>query len=334
MSRVTLQQVAAHAGVSRATASLILRGSSQISDSTRDKVMKSMHELGYVYDRVAANLRSHRSSTVGLIITEIANPFFAELLVGVHQELDDFGYSVILGTTFDLMSKQERLLASMLEYRAGGVILCPVSESSYEVVDILQQWDIPVVLVAKELPGAKCDYVGVDNVHGAELAVEHLVNLGHHRIAFLGGPTESSPWRERKQGYYNILRKFGLEIIDSLIFPSPATREGGIDAIKRALSLPSLPTAAFCFNDVVAIGVMQGLMNSDLYPGKDMAIVGFDDIPEVSIFTPGLTTISSSPRLIGKYAAQLLHKRMFNLGTDDTQRIILNPELIIRDSTK
>lgn len=122
-SRVTLQQVADHAGVSRATASLIVRGSNLVAERTRKKVLESMKELGYVYDRVAANLRSRNSSTVGLIITEIGNPFFSELLVGVHQELDTKGYTVILGTTFESAEKQDQLLSKMLEYRVGGVIM-------------------------------------------------------------------------------------------------------------------------------------------------------------------------------------------------------------------
>ncbi len=128
-SRVTLQQVADHAGVSRATASLIVRGSNLVAERTRKKVLESMKELGYVYDRVAANLRSRNSSTVGLIITEIGNPFFSELLVGVHQELDTKGYTVILGTTFESAEKQDQLLSKMLEYRVGGVIMSLFQEA-------------------------------------------------------------------------------------------------------------------------------------------------------------------------------------------------------------
>lgn len=182
---MTLQEVAKHAGVSRATASLVVRGSPNISKETREKVLKSIKELGYIYDRVAANLRSHQSSTVGLIITEIGNPFFSELLVGVHEALDKEGYTVILGTTFDSPDKQDALLATMLEYRVGGVIMSPVPGSSPDMVERLKQWGIPVILVARKMLSEEpFDYVGIDNVAGGRIAAEHLIEQGHRRIAF------------------------------------------------------------------------------------------------------------------------------------------------------
>jgi LacI family transcriptional regulator len=329
--RVTLQQVAEHAGVSRATASLIVRGSPNISEATRNKVLESMRQLGYVYDRVAANLRSQYSSTVGLLIPEIANPFFSELLVGVHQSLDKDGYTVILGTTFESISKQDTLISTMLEYRVGGVIMSPVSGSARETIDRLRQWDIPVVLVAKEITGADYDFIGVDNVVGAKMAVDHLIQKGHRRIAYLGGPSDSSPWKYRNQGYRHALSEAGLEVDESLIMESPATRQGGIDAIRKILSHPDPPTAVFCYNDVVAFGVMLGLKEAGLTPGRDIAVVGFDNIQEAAIFNPGLTTISAFPQLVGTYAADLLHQRILGLD-DEPKRIILKPELVVRES--
>lgn len=330
-TRVTLQQVAEHAGVSRATASLIVRGSSNISESTREKVQESMRQLGYVYDRVAANLRSKNSSTVGLIITEIANPFFSELLDGVHQELDKHGYTVILGTTFDSSTKQDQLLSTMLEYRVGGVILCPAADSSQESIDRLKQWDIPVVLVAKEPASKSCDYVAVDNVAGAEIAVHHLIQNGHRRIAFLGGSVESSPWQERKQGYCNALQQAGIKVDTSLLIESPITRQGGSIAVQKLLGQSNPPTAFFCFNDIVAFGVMIGIKEAGLSPGQDISVVGFDNIKEAAASNPPLTSISSSPQLIGTNAGALLHKRIEGLDAKP-QRIILKPELVVRDS--
>ncbi|RBW70694.1 LacI family DNA-binding transcriptional regulator [Bacillus taeanensis] len=331
-SRVTLQQVAEHAGVSRATASLIVRGSSKISEKTRKKVLESMRELGYVYDRVAANLRSQRSSTVGLIITDIANPFFSELLIGVHQELEKEGYTVLLGTTFDSDAKQDRLLSTMLEHRVGGVILCPVSDSSKETIDRIKQWDIPIIHAVRELSEVNCDYVGIDYKIGAQMAVGHLIRKGHRRIAFLGGSSESSAWQERKRGYCTALKQAGLDIDESLFIENAVTREGGKASLQQALRHSNPPTAAFCFNDLVAFGVMQGIKDMGLTPGKDMAVVGFDDVQEASISTPSLTTVSSFARLIGQHAADLLHQRIVNINRE-RQRIILQPELVVRGSS-
>ncbi|MCM3762955.1 LacI family DNA-binding transcriptional regulator [Alkalihalobacillus oceani] len=331
--RVTLQDVAQAAGVSRATASLIVRGSPKISAATREKVLGKMNELGYVYDRVAANLRSKQSTTVGLLITEIANPFFSELLDGITAELEKEGYTIILGTTSDSYEKQERLLATMLENRVAGILWTPVSSSTVKTTKQLVDSQLPVVQVGREITGSTFDYVGIDNRAGADLVISYLVKEGHRRIAYLGGPSASSPWRERISSYKQALLQAGLEVDSSLIVESVATREGGRKAMAEILKLESRPTAAFCFNDIVAIGAMQELKGKGLAPGVDMAIVGFDNVQEASIFTPRLTTVSSFPRVIGTQAAKLLHQRIDDFNRP-AERIILEPEIHIRESSQ
>jgi LacI family transcriptional regulator len=330
--RVTLQQVAKHAGVSTSTASLIVRNNPRISEATRKKVLKSMHELGYVYDRIAANLRSQSSDTVGIIITDISNTFFSEFLIGVHDALDEVGYTVLLGTTFDSVAKQDHLLSTMMEHRVGGLILCPVSESSQDTIERLNEIDTPMVLAVRELPGVNSDYVGIDYPEGARIAVDHLLGKGHKRIALLGGIKESSTWIERMEGYREALSRAGLEVDESLVIDSSPTREGGLEAVLKVLENPNPPTAIFCFSDLIAFGVMQGLMMKGITPGKDIDIVGFDNVPVAEIYHPPLTTISSFPRRIGKEAANLLYQQMEKIEREQ-QRIILNPELIIRESS-
>ncbi|MFE4814757.1 LacI family DNA-binding transcriptional regulator [Peribacillus simplex] len=330
--RVTLQEVAKHAGVSTSTASLIVRNNPRISEATRKKVLKSMHELGYVYDRIAANLRSQSSDTVGIIITDISNTFFSEFLIGVHDALDEVGYTVLLGTTFDSVAKQDHLLSTMMEHRVGGLILCPVSESSQDTIERLNAIDTPMVLAVRELPGVNSDYVGIDYPEGARIAVDHLLGKGHKRIALLGGIKESSTWIERMEGYREALSRAGLEVDESLVIDSAPTREGGLEAVLKVLENPNPPTAIFCFSDLIAFGVMQGLMMKGYTPGKDIDIVGFDNVPVAEIYHPPLTTISSFPRRIGKEAANLLYQQMEKIEREQ-QRIILNPELIIRESS-
>ncbi|MEH7121106.1 LacI family DNA-binding transcriptional regulator [Neobacillus vireti] len=331
--RVTLMDVAKHAGVSRATASLIVRGSPKIAEKTRKKVLASMQELGYVYDRVAANMRSQKgSSTVGLIITDIANPFYTELLRGVHNALEEAGYDVFLGTTFDSDARQEQLISRMLEHRVGGIILCPVSHSSKNTIERIKQIDIPIVLAVRELENVMCDYVGIDYVAGAQMAVNHLIQKGHRRIAFLGGTSESSAWKERRQGYCMALTRAGIEIDESLIVQSAVSRDGGTEAVQRVLNNPKPPSAAFCFNDFVAHGVLQGLKVNGIEPGKDIAVVGFDNNNEAPLYNPPLTTVSSFARLIGSQAANLLHYRILDQNREK-QRIILQPELVVRKSS-
>jgi LacI family transcriptional regulator len=328
---VTLQNVAEHAGVSRATASLVVRGSHSISEATREKVFASMRELGYVYDRVAANLRSKSSSTVGLIIMELANSFYSELLVGIHQELSKFGQTVLLGTTFDSQTTQDRLMSTMLEHRVGGIILSAVPGSSSEAVEKVQSLGVPVVLVGRKIADGLCDYVGVDNVLGAELAVNHLLRHGHRRIGFIGGFARLSSWQGRKQGYDNALRQAGIPVDPSLVIESPATLQMGTELIQKVMAVANPPTAVFCYNDAIAIGAMMKLKEMGITPGKDVAIVGFDNIPEAAIFSPKLSTVSSDIRTMGFHAAHLLHARIEGLDTNP-QNVIVEPRLIIRES--
>ncbi|WP_413645492.1 LacI family DNA-binding transcriptional regulator [Marinococcus sp. PL1-022] len=331
--RVTLKQVAEHAGVSRATASLIVRNSPSISKPTREKVLQSMEELGYVYDRVAANLREQRSTTIGLIITDISNPFYSELLVGVHETLEKEGYTILLGTTFDSEEKQRKLLSTMMENRVGGVILCPVSDTSMTDIESLNKWQLPLVLAVREIDGLVSDYVGVNYERGAYLATKHLLEEGHTSIAFVGGGSESLAWKDRENGYMKAYKEWGKELDTSLIEAGTTDRNGGVQAIKSIFNKDKKPTAVFCFNDTVAFGVLEELRNQGKIPGEDVAVVGFDDVPEAEALSyPALTTVSSYPKEIGARAAALLKEQ---LGNDerDRKRIILEPELVVRKST-
>ena len=330
--RVTLEDVAKHAGVSRATASLIVRNSPKVAEKTRQKVLKSMEELGYVYDRVAANLRSKRSTTIGTIITDIGNTFFAQFLLGVHRELEKFGYTVLLGTSFNSLKEQDRLISTMLENRVGGILLCPVSASSKETVERINKLDTPVVVGIRELPDLAVDYVGLDYKTGAFMAVNHLIEKGHERIAFIGGASDSTTWKERMSGYRKAHEEAGIPIDRSLIWESKPTRNGGLEVIHKVMEQKNPPTAIFCFSDLIAFGAIIGLRKLGFTPGKDIDIVGFDNIPESEISYPPLTTVSSFAEKTGTKAAQLLHKRM-NEPIDDRQRIIIKPELVIRESS-
>ncbi|SNS81155.1 transcriptional regulator, LacI family [Anaerovirgula multivorans] len=328
---VTLLQVAKHAGVSRSTASYVLSGGPHVSDSTRKKVLESIRQLGYVYNRSAANLRSKSSSTVGLVFPDVNNPFYTALLAGINQELNKYNKTVILGTTFESLSAQDRLISTMLEYRVGGIILFAVPDTPEELISRIKHLGIPVVLINRNFTDLSYDYIGIDNVVAGTLATNHLIKKGHHRIAFIGGFNQLSSWQERKQGYKDAHHKAGLEIDSSLIVEGHATRESGYELMDQILNLPNPPSAAFCYNDIIAIGAMMKLKERGFTPGHDMAIVGVDDIPEASIFTPKLTTVSSFPQIRGARAAKLLNERMEGL-TMNPQSIIVQPELIIRDS--
>ena len=328
---VTLLDVAGDAGVSRATASLVLRGSDLVADETRERVLASMRKLGYIYHRGAASLRTQRSNTVGLIVPDITNPFFAEMTLGVEERLDQAQHVALLGNSAETLNKQERLLAMMQEYRADGVLLCPATGTSAQTIAHLRQGRLPLVLFTRYVDGVETDYVGADNLRGAELATEHLIGLGHRRIAFVGGPANSSARRDRLQGYRNALVSHGLPIDPALQLTSSTTREGGHHCIHTLLESADPPTAVLCYNDIVAFGVMLGLQASGHTPGRDVAVIGFDDIAEAGLWRPALTTVAISPRQIGEEAARLLLERI--AAPDAAARqIILQAKLIVRQS--
>lgn len=330
--RLTLNDVARYAGVSRSTASLVVRGSNKITKETSEKVHRAMRELGYVYDRMAANMRSQKSNTVGIIITDVGNPFYTDFLRGVHASLEDAGYTTFLGTTYDSDEKQRELIARMLEHRVVGIILCPVSTISEETLNLINLIDIPTVVAVREYEEIVHDYVGIDYVAGAQLAVNHLIARGHKHIAFVGGSSSSIAWQKRFEGYALALQKANLPLNSELIFETPITREGGKLAVGKIFMSNNRPTAIFTFNDLIGQGVMIGLQEIGIEVGKDIAVVGFDNTAESAWYSPPLTTISAFPMKLGHEAARLLNERIVHV-IDDQRKSIFQPEIVVRQSS-
>jgi LacI family transcriptional regulator len=329
---VTQKQVAQDAGVSQSTVTLVLQGSSSIPGATRERVLSSMQKLGYVYNRGAANLRTNDSSLMGLIISDPINPFYSEVLIGIQSELTQSGAIVLFGSTFESLASQEQLISSMLEHRVRGIMLFPVPGTTREHILKIERLGAAAVLVSRSHPELFCDQITTDDVKGGQMATEHLILGGHRRIAFLGGLPESQTWRGRKKGYERALRRAGLPVDPSLVINGPYSREDGTELIRRVLELQDLPTALFFYNDDLAIGGMLALKKKRLMPGRDLAIVGFDGIPEGELFNPGLTTVKSSPQLMGTNAVRLLRMRIEDPG-HKLQTIVLKPELIVRESS-
>ena len=329
-NRVTLMDIAQDANVSRATVSLVLRNVPVVAEQTRQRVLDSMSRLGYVYHRGAASLRTQRTRSVGLVVTDIANPFFAEIIVTIEEHLERAGYVTLLGNTSETPAKQQRLVQTMEEYPVDGLLLCSSSDGSHELAEQIRRCRAPKVLVVRSLPNVPSDYAGVDNARGAEIAVTHLVNLGHSRIAFLGGPAGISSRDERVAGYQTALRERGLQVLDSP--ESKPTREGGYQLMRELLNQPDPPTAALCFNDVVAIGAMEMLTDAGKKPGKDFSIVGFNNVSEATVCRPTLTTIDTMPRQIGANAAELLLRRIQEPDAPFLTRLV-RPRLVQRESS-
>jgi len=327
---ISLIDVANHAGVSRATASLVLRESPLVARATRERVNRAVEELGYVYNRGAANLRSQRTKTIGLLVSNISNPFFSELTIGVDATLDAAGYVAFLANTGESLDRQERFLRRMREQNVDGVVLCPVTGTSTSVLRQLKSWKMPCVQTLRFVSAREGDYVGSDYELGLEQVTEHLIRLGHKRIAFVGGDRAHSATRERRAEFSSAMARHDLP--EDLILTVPTTRQAGMDAVDTVLHASKPPTAAVCFNDIVAFGFMVGLQRRGIQPGADFAVTGVDDVPDAAMSFPTLTTFSTLSRQVGETAAELLLRRIEN-PNGVPERIKLPTRLFIRESS-
>jgi LacI family transcriptional regulator len=331
LARVTLKDIARHAGVSPATVSLVLRNNPLAAESTRVRVQSSIDSLGYVYDRAAANLRARHTYTVGLVVCEITNPFYAELTAGMDDALDRAGWVAFLANTGESPARQDRFIERMREHRVDGLLLSPAEGTNPEVVERLRNFGMPLVQVLRRLGRGDNDHVGADFRLGMTLAVEHFIRLGHRRIAFVGGGRHASPALDRARAYRETLTRYGLPI--GAIVNCLPTREEGRRAVEGLMRGSSEdPTAIVCHNDLCATGVLVGLSDRGLVGGKDCAIIGFDNIPEAAHSRPALTTIDIGARHIGVEAARLLLRRI-KAPTGAPESIVLPPRLIIRSSS-
>lgn len=328
--RATVRDIAKHAGVSSATVSLVLRKSPLVADTTRLRVETSIASLGYVYHRAAANLRTRLTHTVGLVICEITNPFYAELAAGIDDTLDQAGWVAFVANTAESPERQARFITRMREQRVDGILLAPAEGTSPGTIDDLRRQGVPVVQMLRRVGRQNADYVSADFRLGMTMAAERLIGLGHRHIAYVGGARRVSPAQDRAEAFREILPRFGLPI--GPIIECLPTREGGAQAVGRLFQDPTrVPTAVLCHNDLCALGVMLGLVDRGLAPGRDVAVIGFDNIPEGAMHRPALTTVAIGGRQIGEEAARLLLRRLKS-PEGSPESIILPPKLVIRSS--
>lgn len=335
--KVTVRDIAAGCGVSRATVSLVLRGSPLVNKDTRARVEAELRKQGYVYNRAAANLRRRTSSSIALVINELANPFFAEFAAGVDEVVGEAGMVTLLGSSSESPKREQAVLGSLIEHGPGGIILSPAEGSEASQVLAAVGARTPLLLFNRELTGEQPEYahwdtLALDNQQGAREATAHLIAQGHRRIAFFGGHRDSSSCRQRRAGYEEAMRAAGLKPVPEWEIECLPTR---LDAARCAQALfdsAPAPTAAVCYNDAVALGLMHGLAQRGIVPGRDFAITGFDDIAEAALATPSLTTLAAAPRARGRQAAQMLLERLRD-PDGQARRIVAPVTLVVRASS-
>ena len=327
-TRVTLMDVAQHAGVSRATASLVIRNSPLVGADTRARVETSIEALGYVYNMGAARMRAERSLTIGVVIPNLTNPFFAELLGGIETVIGAAGMVVMLVNSGDDVGRQDMLLTRMRQHGVDGVILCPAADTDFGLVRRVLSWELPLVQVLRRVSD-RFDYAGADYASGMQQAVDHLAELGHENIAFaVHGPIHSA-YDERVSGFRRATLARGMkpDNIRRVAHQISAIAEGAEAFMKEA----GQPTAIICFNDIVAMGLSAGLHDLGLRVGKDISLIGFDDVSDAEAMRPRLTSVATFPERLGEDAARLLLDR---LGEPDRslQVVVRDTKLQIRGS--
>ena len=310
--RVTITDIASRAEVSRSTVSLVLREDARISQPTRDRVRRAIDDLGYTYNRGAANLRSQASQALGLVINDLTNPFFSELTAAVEATVSDEGYFVYLAQSGEDPDHQHDLVRSLIEHGVGGLILCPATGTRPDTLAWLERQRVAVCIAVRPLRQEQFDFSGPDNYRAGFIATQDLLAKDHRTIAFLGGERGNPSRDDRVAGYFAALQLHGLPFDENLVVESRPSRTSGLRDVERMLSLERRPTAALCYNDFVAISVMHGLRKFGVEPGRDIALIGFDGMPEAETSYPTLSSVALSPRNVGQAAARLLLERIKN----------------------
>jgi DNA-binding LacI/PurR family transcriptional regulator len=307
MARVTLMDVARHCGVSRATVSLVLNDSPLVAAATSDRVRQAMAELGYVYNRAAASLRTQRSDAIGVVLTNITNPYFAEFATGVQDVLTSSATVPLLAVSGEDRQLQHRLVKSLVERNVDGIVLIPAHGTTRN--DLPDLLGTPLVLMARRVNGMDVDYVGAQNRDGGYAAAEHLFSHGCRCIAFVGGYIDSSARDERAAGVEEFLNDHGLTLDSEHSVVCEPARPQARQAAMRLLTKDPQADGLVCFSDVVAFGVLDAVADMGRSVGSEIRVIGFDDVHDAGLNRPSLTSVAVPARETGRRAAQLVLER-------------------------
>ena len=327
----TIRDVAQRAGVAPITVSRVVNQDGYVSDETRARVEAAIAELGYVPNRLARGLRSKQTNTLGLVLTDITNPFWTTVARGVEDAAETEGFSVILCNTDESEAKQEAYLRVLLQKQVDGFVLAP-ARSNAEPVTLIQQQDVPVVVIDRRVP-VDVDTVRCDSEGGAYQLTRHLLDLGHRHIAILSGSPSVSTAEDRVMGYRRALDEAGLPVDDAYIFHHEFTQAAGDAMARQAMTLTPRPTALFAVNNFIAIGAYKAVREMGLHVPDDVSLVAFDDLPLALVIEPFLTVASQPAYEMGRRATELLLQRLSSDAPETCQHIVLPTTLIMRQSS-
>jgi LacI family transcriptional regulator len=326
-----MQDVAERAGVSVTSVSHVINETRPVSDGLRQRVLTAMDDLGYQPNRLARSLRRGQTHTIGMIIPDSANPFFAEMARGVEDTSFKNGYSVILCNSDGDLNKELLYTNVLVEKQVDGLLFIAAGLSTNGILD-LQTQKTPLVVVDRDLPDATVNSVLTDNAQGGWLATRHLIDLGHRRIACITGPSDVTPSAERVIGYRQAMIEKGIPVNGNLVVRGDFQYESAYRATIQLLRMDDPPTAIFACNDLMAVAVMSAALEQGQQVPRDLSVVGFDDVRLAAFANPPLTTIAQPKYEMGVVAATMLLERIRNLEAP-AQRKVFETSLVTRKST-
>jgi len=327
----TIKDVANKAGVSVATVSHVINDTRYVSSELTERVNEAMDEIGYHPNAVARSLKTNKTQTIGLIASDLSNPFFSTLLRGVEDRALEEDYSVIVCNTDETLDKERLYIDVLTQQKIDGLLIAPTGKDDEDLLN-LQERGVSIVFIDREIKGIEADAVLSDNVTGASTAIRHLVQLGHKRIGIILGLESVSTTRERLRGYKNVLKEKGIGYDPNLVKRGFSQVAGGIEATAELLDLSNSPSAIFSANNLMTIGAMKEIQRRGYSCPGEISLVGFDDFEWASTFKPKLTTIAQAPYEIGKKATDALLNRIEGCS-GEAKEVRIPTELKVREST-
>lgn len=339
--QATLTDIAATVGVAPMTVSRVVNRNGYVSEETREKVLQAVKEMNYRRNGLARNLKRQCTETIGLVLGDISNPYSTELANAVRETLSFRGFNLFICISEHSAKEDITAFESLVNHSVDGLIVATRSNTEGdELLREIVDSDLPVVVIGRDFQHEAVDYISADNLRGGFEATQHLIDLGHERIGFIGATLGTN--LKRLQGYLDALEAHNIPLDERLVtgrreavsgVPGYSTEKMGYEGMKRLLSLPARPTAVFARNDFTAIGAMTAIKEAGLKIPEDIAIVGFDDIPLAVHTSPSLSTVRQPMRLQGRLAAEMLLRRIESEDRGERSERILNCELIVREST-
>ncbi|KMW56825.1 Transcriptional regulator, LacI family [Candidatus Rhodobacter oscarellae] len=326
-----LETVAKEAGVSVATASQVMRGAGRISELTRKKVRLAAKKLNYVPDGRAAAMRSGENREIGLSIHKIANPFNAEIISGASDLFESEGYLLSVLDARDDAERQRNQLEAFIRSTRGGVLWVPAEDTPKSTFELLTTHQLPSVTFLRRSEFADLDHIGIENAKATAEATHHLAELGHRRIAFLGGTARVAVRSERIEGYTSALAQLGLGA--PIVWDCEDGRVAGMQAMDEIRRQHPDVTALVCNGDMVAIGACLALQRRGEMPGREVSVVGFDDIQDAELAVPPLTTMAVSPYMLGRKLARVMLERIREPDMPITVSHV-PARMVLRETTK